>query len=83
MPYISVHQLLESNMTHPMTTAHELARREMATQAGRTFYKTYAACFADMLRAVYWSLRDDAAQEAKHPGRVRGFQIVEPARVWA
>jgi hypothetical protein len=73
-----VHQQpLESDMTNPMTTAHELTRREMNTAAGRAFYGTYAKCFADQLKAVYATVKYEAACDANFgPGLRPGFQVV-------
>ena len=69
---------------HPMKLAHELTRREMATVAGRAFYKTYAACLADMLKAVYAEMRYSADCDAKYGKGMRpGFQVHEPRHVWA
>ena len=67
-----------------MTTAHELARREMASKSGREFYGTYAKCFADQLKAVYATMKYEIACDEKYGHGMRpGFQIAEPRRLWA
>lgn len=76
----------ERNMNNSeiMKLAHELTRRELATNAGRKFYGTYAVCFADMLRAVYAEMAYEVRMDAQYGKGMRpGFQIIEPERVWA
>jgi len=68
---------MEETMTNPMKTAHELARREMSGAKSREFYGTYAKCFADQLKAVYASIRYEAACDTQYGVGMRpGFQVV-------
>lgn len=42
--------------------AHEIARREMACDAGRRYYGTYRAAFSDALRIIHDERKHDDAQ---------------------
>lgn len=68
-----------TNRSEIFRTAHEIARREM--KVAPKFWGSYAAAFADALRAVYATERYDADCDAKYgPGMVPAFTIQEPAR---
>ena len=64
--------------------AHEIARREMACAAGRKFYGTYRAAFADALHSIHNERKYNADCDAKYGKDMRpAFTVQEPARVWA
>ena len=64
--------------------AHEIARREMGCEAGRKFYGTYRAAFADALRSIHNERKYSADCDAKYGKDMRpGFQVHEPRHVWA
>jgi len=68
---------MEETMANPMQTAHELTRSEMNNAKNRAFYGTYAKCFADQLKAVYASIRYEAACDAQYGVGLRpGFQVI-------